>query len=333
MNAACSCPGLTSVLASPMAAFVDHKRGLGRRFVTEEKTLRLFDRYLVSQQIDALEAITPAVLESLLASRPRSSPRSFNHLLGTLRRLFEWMVKQGLMADCPLTSAARRLTQQRTPFLFRPEQVRCLLEAAARLPARPGAPDRGATYRMIFALLYGLGLRVGEVSRLRVHDLDTPRRLLVIRESKFRKTRLVPFGPRIGMALADYLQQQLDRYGAIAPEQPLFSFSRKTARPICPNTISWTFHQLLPGLALAVPAGVAAPHLHCLRHSFAVGTLLRWYRDGRDPAARLLHLATFLGHVSPSSTAVYLTVTGELMQAANGRFARFATPVLEEIGV
>ncbi len=185
---------------------------------------------------------------------------------------------------------------------------------------------------MIFALLYGLGLRVGEVSRLCVEDLDIERRLLVIRESKFRKTRLVPFGPRIGMALADYRQQQLDRYGTIAPEQPLFSFSRRSLRPIAPNTISWTFHKLLPELSLAVPFGVTPPHLHCLRHSFAVGTLRRWYREGGDPAARLIYLSTFLGHVSPSSTAVYLTISGQLLQEASARFERFASPVLEEIG-
>jgi integrase len=205
------------------------------------------------------------------------------------------------------------------------------LQAAARLPSRPGAPDRGATYRMIFALLYGLGLRVGEVCHLRLGDLDARCSLLVIRESKFRKTRLVPFGPRIARVLADYVQQQVDRYGTIAPEQPLFSFSRPTARPICPNTISWTFHQLLRALSLTVPAGVAPPHLHCLRHSFAVGTLLRWYREGVDPAARLIHLSTFLGHVGPSATAVYLTVTGPLLQEANARFERFAAPVLQEI--
>jgi len=324
--------GLASVLAEPITAFLAHKRALGRCFLTEEKALRLLDHYLLDQQIGSIEAIAPAVLESFLASRPRRSPRSFNHLLGSIRRLFEWMVTQGLVPDCPLTTSARRATPQRTPFIFNSEQARCLLQAAARLPPRAGAPDRGVTYRMIFALLYGLGLRVGEVSRLRVHDLDARRRLLVIRESKFRKTRLVPFGPRIAAALADYLQQQVDRYGSIAPEQPLFSFSRHTSRPICPNTISWTFHQLLPELSLTVPAGVAPPHLHCLRHSFAVGTLLRWYREGVDPAARLIHLSTFLGHVSPSSTSVYLTVTGQLLQEANTRFERFAAPVLEGIG-
>jgi site-specific recombinase XerD len=67
--------------------------------------------------------------------------------------------------------------------------------------------------------------------------------------------------------------------------------------------------------------------VHDLRHSFAVGTLLRWYRDGADPTARLLHLSTFLGHVDPASTAVYLTITAELLQAAGERFGRFATPL------
>lgn len=332
MNAARSSSGLASVLAEPMAAFLAHKRALGRRYSTEEKALRLLDRFLLDQQISSIKAITPPVLESFLTSRPRRSPRSFNHLLSIIRRLFEWMVTQGLIPECPLRMSARRITQQQTPFIFNAEQARRLLAAAARLPSRPGAPDRGVTYRMIFALLYGLGLRVGEVCRLRVDDLDARRRLLVIRESKFRKTRLVPFGPRVGTALADYLQQQLDRYGTIAPEQPLFSFSRRTSRPIYPNTISWTFHQLLPELSLTIPTGVASPHLHCLRHSFAVGTLLRWYREGVDPAVRLIHLSTFLGHVSPSSTAVYLTITGQLLQQAGARFERFASPVLEEIG-
>jgi integrase len=72
---------------------------------------------------------------------------------------------------------------------------------------------------------------------------------------------------------------------------------------------------------------VASPRLHDLRHSFAVGTLLRWYRDGADPAARLLHLSTFLGHVDPASTAVYLTITADLLRAASHRFERFAVPL------
>ena len=79
-----------------------------------------------------------------------------------------------------------------------------------------------------------------------------------------------------------------------------------------------------PALQLTIPSGVAPPHLHCLRHSFAVGTLLRWYRTGVDPMSRLFNLSTFLSHVSPSSTAGYLTITTELLECASVRFAHFA---------
>ena len=83
-------------------------------------------------------------------------------------------------------------------------------------------------------------------------------------------------------------------------------------------------------LGLHVPPGTASPRAHDLRHSFAVGTLLRWYRAGLDPAARLLPLSTFLGHVDPASTAVYLTITQELLQEANHRFEEYARPAFEE---
>jgi site-specific recombinase XerD len=63
-----------------------------------------------------------------------------------------------------------------------------------------------------------------------------------------------------------------------------------------------------------------------LRHSFAVGALLRWYREGVDPATRLHHLSTFLGHVDPVSTAVYLTITSDLLREGGRRFESFAAP-------
>jgi integrase len=177
---------------------------------------------------------------------------------------------------------------------------------------------------MIFALLYGLGLRVGEVSRLCLGDVDLDKQLLSIRRTKFGKDRLVPFGPKMGREIAGFLQKEEARNGPIPLDSPLFCFSRKNRKSIRTTTISWTFHKLVTKLRLIVPSGVAAPHLHCLRHSFAVGTLLRWYREGVDPMSRLFDLSTFMGHVSPSSTAVYLTITTELLECASNRFADFA---------
>ena len=97
------------------------------------------------------------------------------------------------------------------------------------------------------------------------------------------------------------------------------------------GTISQTFHHLVPKLELIIPAGTVGPRVHDLRHAFAIGTLLRWYRSGLDPSSRLLQLSTFLGHVSPTSTAVYLTITGALLDEASGRFEAWARPLIEEV--
>jgi integrase len=132
--------------------------------------------------------------------------------------------------------------------------------------------------------------------------------------------------------LHNYIRQRENRFGKLAPDDSVFSFRKN--RAISPATISQAFHYfILPMLDLHVPPGVRSPRLHDLRHSFAVRTLICWYRSGINPSSRLFHLSTFLGHVSPVSTAVYLTITDELLAEANRKFEQFAFHALEEDGV
>jgi integrase len=176
----------------------------------------------------------------------------------------------------------------------------------------------------VFALCYGLGLRAGEACGLRLGDVDPDRGLIVVRGGKFGKTRLVPHGPRIGELVHAHLEDRRETAPASGADAPLFTFDGR--RCMHPGTASQTFHQLVATLDLPVPDGVSPPRLHSLRHSFAVGCLLRWYRDGLDPATRLLQLSTFMGHVDPKSTAVYLQITPGLFAEANRRFEAFAAP-------
>jgi integrase len=138
----------------------------------------------------------------------------------------------------------------------------------------------------------------------------------------------VPVGPKLEALLKAYLQLKAQHWGSLAPEAPLFSL--RGGRAINPCTVSQTFHQLLPRLLLDIPPGCSFPRLHDLRHAFAVGALLRWYRSGADPQAHLLALATFLGHVDVNSTAVYLNTTASLLEEANRRFEAFAANSLRE---
>lgn len=198
--------GYQSVLADGINRFLAHKRALGRRFDVEEKTLRLLDRFLTEHKLRSLEAVSPDVIDDFLATRPRATPRSYNHLLGTVRRLFDWLVQQGTVAASPVQTRTRRQARRRIPFLFGQDTAKRLLELAGGLKHNSRAPMRAQTYRTMFALLYGLGLRVGEVTRLCDQDLNFDRQLLSIRQTKFYKSRLVPFGPRMAGLLTAYLE-------------------------------------------------------------------------------------------------------------------------------
>ena len=124
-----------------------------------------------------------------------------------------------------MQSRPRHATAAQTTFLFDRSQAQQLLELAAELPDNNHGRHRGEIYFMVFALMYGLGLRVGEATRLCRQDVDLERKVLVIRETKFLKSRLVPFGPKIEARLREYLQRE----GALGSDD---TFVLICARPI-----------------------------------------------------------------------------------------------------
>ena len=97
-----------SVLAEEIEAFIAHKRALRRRYVNESKTLQLLDRYLVEQKVNNISAICPEMIAAFLDSRPRTQPRSYNHLRGVVSRLFDWLVVHEKLMQSPVRIGPRR---------------------------------------------------------------------------------------------------------------------------------------------------------------------------------------------------------------------------------
>jgi integrase len=174
-----------SFLGPDVEQFLTHKRSLGRRYDVEEKTLALLDAYLLQKRIGHISEVTPTLVDEFLLSRPRPRARSYNHLRCTIGRFFSYLVNRGKLAATPLQSPPRRSRYERTPFIFDMAAAQRLLALAKTLPDKGGTMGRGSTYFVLFAVLYGLGLRVGEACRLRIKDVDRERQLLVIRETKF----------------------------------------------------------------------------------------------------------------------------------------------------
>ncbi len=127
-------------------------RALGCRFHSEDRTLRLFDRFLVDHDITMIDDITTDTIDRFLTSRPRRAPKGYNHLLGVVRRLFDWLVSQQVIAVSPVQARSRPETARRLPFLFNPPLARQLLDVARQLPDNNRSRYRGPTYHAIFAL-------------------------------------------------------------------------------------------------------------------------------------------------------------------------------------
>jgi len=298
------------------------------RFAIEERTLRLLDRFAAARGLTAVGAVTPRLVDEFLASRPRKSARSYNHLQGTVRRLLDWMATQGIEGVVRYRGHPRREAGRRTPVIFTDAQVRELLDAASRLAERPGfTPHVAAIYRTAFAVLYCLGLRVGEVARLQLGDVDLGARTLVVRRTKFGKDRLVPFGPRLAGELEAYLA--MCRRGRMPLHTSVFPGVRGAI--VSTNSLRKVFGRLCREVGIGRSESGAPPRVHDLRHSFAVATLLHWYEAGINPTGKLLQLSTFLGHSKIKATAVYLTITWELLREARSRFAQLAATAIPEV--
>ena len=138
-----------------------------------------------------------------------------------------------------------------------------------------------------------------------------------MRHSKFDKSREVVLHPSALAALRRYARVRDDRWPH--PRSPAFFVSRRGTRLLY-NNAHRTFRRL--ARAARLPAG----RPHDLRHSFAVATLLRWYRHGVDVDARMPRLSTYLGHAAPESTYWYLTAAPELMAIARRKLERAGGP-------
>lgn len=200
----------------------------------------------------------------------------------------------------------------RPPFIYSEADVEALMNAVPRLIP---TPLRAATFQTMIGLLAATGMRVGETIALDRDDVDWSDGVVVVRASKFNKTREVLLDPTVVDALGAYARVR-DRHVPDPSTQAFFVSAKGT--PVIYGVFGTVFRRLL--LASGVGADSAIhPRIHDLRHSFAVHTLVRWYRDGKDAAALLPRLSTYLGHRTPVSTYWYLSAAPELLALAADR--------------
>jgi integrase len=202
-----------------------------------------------------------------------------------------------------------------SPYFFTDEDIDHLLQGALQLPAKEYFVNQ--TLYCLFGLLAVSGLRICEALGLILDDVDLDQGVLMIRSTKFGKSRLVPLHATTIKVLVDYRER---REQFLAGRQASHWFVNVRGGRLGYDCVHNAFRRLTD--ALPSQPGRPHPRMHDLRHRFALVTILHWYRDEQDVELQLPTLSAFLGHVQVSDTYWYLSACPELLVAAKDRLER-----------
>jgi integrase/recombinase XerD len=300
-----------------MSGFAEHaeeylrlRRALGHQLADAGRLLPRFVAYLDS--IAATTITTEVALGWVLA--PKADPASsvWFRRMTVVRGFARHMSGIDPSTEVPPVGLVRFRSRWRPPFIYSAAEVEALMAAALRLIP---TPLRAATCHTVIGLLGATGLRVGEAIRLERCDIDWVEGVLVVRDSKFNKSREVPVHLSTMDALARYAEIR-DRY-IPQPKHPTF-FVSIAGTPVIYSDFGSTFRELVSACGVGAQSPVPA-RIHDLRHTFAVRALVGWYRAGEDVGALLPRLSTYMGHLAPRYTYSYLSAAPELLALAASR--------------
>jgi integrase len=195
---------------------------------------------------------------------------------------------------------------RRIPHIYSRDEVLRLLRAAAQLT--PAHSTRPRTYVALLSLLFATGLRISEALALQLDDV-TPD-ALVVRKTKFRKSRLVPLHPTARVGLERYLALRRK-----AGSRDRSVFVSLWGSGLHYPTVCATFLHLARSAGVRGGPGTSGARLHDARHTFAVRALESCRGGSAEIARHTLALSTYLGHAHPSDTYWYLYATPLLMQS------------------
>jgi integrase len=288
-----------------MEQFVHEKQACGYRYGEEAHLLARFDRFLCDEALSQCE-LPRSISRKWLAKQTHESVSTHHHRICAVRQFALYLCRLGYPADVPDRSLTAKCADSFSPRILTRAEIQQLFHAVDQLTPTARAPLRHLIMPEVLRLLYGCGLRLGEVLHLRVADVDLDRGVLTVREAKFGKDRLVP--PALPLV------QRLQKYAAGMEDRSsdAYFFPSPSGGPWSLSAVYWLYRELLLRCGIPHAGRGKGPRVHDLRHTMAVHTLLRWLREGADLAAKLPVLATYLGHQSLAGTQRYLHLTAEL---------------------
>lgn len=305
-------------LAELVTAYITLKRAAGMRFHSEVGVLNAFCRTMGNIEITEVD---PQKVQVFLDGQgPLTTWWRQKYTI--LSGFYRFARNRGYIQVSPLPMTVPKYPPPMTPYIYSVAELRRLLEATDCLQT-PMSPLQATTFHTLLVLLYGTAMRVSEALALSLADVNLEEALITIRDTKFYKSRWVPMGPKLTRALSTYADKRR-RLPLPDGETSAFLVTR-TGHRLSYEQANRLFRRVRRQAQVKREAQARyQPRLHDLRHTAIVHRVVAWYQAGLDVGQWLLPLSTYVGHGEIKSTQRYLSMTPELLSAANQRFERYA---------
>jgi integrase/recombinase XerD len=304
-----------SSLSRELDRYLTIRRSLGFDLGVEERILRRFIAF--AEREDTKYISTDLFLRWQEAFGGRANRRTWSARLGTVRLFAQWLHGIDQKHQVPPRALIPGRYHRARPYIYSDEEIRRIIDTAAELPSINGI--RALTYSTLFGLIAVTGLRISEAVSLNVGDVDLEIGVLTVRRGKLGKARVLPLSESTTVQLVAYATERDRLSGARA--EPFFVSD--AGERVTGNGARYNFAAVCQTIGLR-PAEKfrrkgRGPRIHDLRHTFAVRTLVNWYRTGMDPSREMIKLTTYLGHTNPANTYWYIEAVPELLDLASRR--------------
>lgn len=304
-----------SALTPQLEAFVAYRKRLNRAAYDIDRTLRRFDRFLHSNQIDCIPKVDVPLLQAYRASLATMGLSNRVAHLRAVHQFMRFLCRKGetdVTGDGVVTVPLGKL-RPRMAYIYTLKQIVDLLQAVR-------APDdwNAHTVFTMLHLIYAAGLRLHEPIKLRIRDVNLVSGTIFIERTKFGKSRHIPIGKRALQYLRQYATARRKQFGT--PSKDDRFFVNRYGSPMNPPSVYTEFRRARREAGLLKVRALRPPRVHDLRHAFAVHRVQKWYADGENPQNKLVLLSIYMGHREITYTAHYLQMGAEVLRLGGQGF-------------
>lgn len=298
--------------------YIAYGKILGKKFSTHERHLKAFGNF-VGNNTNINDVSIEKITEFLYSNTEVTLLWFIKH--SVLKGFYQYALGRGHITSSPLPTVLPKRPRLFVPYIYSRTELKDIFKAALTYQKRRSHVESFMVYSLLL-VLYGTGMRIGEALSLTMADVDLNQAVIIVKEGKCYKSRLIPFGKQLLDVINAYVRWRNTKTFPRNETAPFFY--GRNGKPLNLCTIQMIFRRICEKAAVKrTDGGRFQPRLHDLRHSFVVHRLIHWYQKNEDVQQLLPLLSTYMGHTCLSATSVYLTMTGDLLKVAGKRFEEY----------